>query len=107
MREVTLTVNSTTTTSAPCPMDRYVNPFSVGLGLEVTGTGNWTVQHSFDPPFGASYNPATAVWFPHASLASVTANGDGNYAFGVRAIRLLQNSGSGSAKLQIVQSGAI
>lgn len=91
-------------------MDINLNPFNVGLGLVVTdstGAPSFTVQHTEDDPFLSTFNPSTANWYNHVSLASVTSGADGNYAFAVRAIRLVMSGGSGSAagKLQIRQSG--
>jgi len=92
--------------SRAVPMDIHQNGFSVGLGLDVTGTINATVQHTFDDPFSATFNPYTATWFDHSSIASKTADTDGNYAYPCRAIRLKVNSSSGgSAILTIIQSG--
>ena len=85
--------------------DTYIMPFSVGLGLIVTGTVNCTVQHTFDDVWSASFNPATATWFTHATISAAIANADGNYAYPVTAIRLKQNSGNGSAQLVVLQAG--
>jgi hypothetical protein len=84
-------------------MDTYINPFNVGFGVVVTGTVNYTVQHTFD-------NPQTVVsptWFDHPTVAAKTANQDGNYAFPVAAIKVLVNSGTGtfSATLTVIQAG--
>jgi len=71
------------------PLDYKANAFSVSLALTLTGTISLTVQHTFDDIFDTSVTP---VWFPHASLVTKVANSDGNYAFPVRATRLLVNS---------------
>lgn len=109
MRPVTLTTAVGALTSAPCPMDIYQNPFNVGLGLIVvdnTGSPTFTVEHTFDDPY-QSGGLASATWFNHSSIAAQATSTDGNYQFAVRAIRLVQASGSGSAsgKLIINQSG--
>jgi hypothetical protein len=85
--------------------DLHSTPFNIGFGVAVTGTVSYTVQHTFDDVFAATFNPATAVWFNHASVAAATANADGNYAYPVRGIRLRQNSGSGSCILKGAQAG--
>lgn len=88
--------------SSTIPLDHYQSPFNVGLGVVVTGTVNYTIQHTFDDVFDGAVTP---TWFSHPSLASLTANADGNYAFPVRAVKILQNSGSGTTTLTIVQAG--
>lgn len=75
--------------------DYYVSPFNVGFGVVVSGTVNYTVQHTFD---GTN-------WFNHPTIASQTTNQDGNYAFPVLQIRLTVNSGGGTATLTLIQAG--
>ena len=102
MRATAVSITGTGS-SAVVPMDRYLNPFSVGLGVTVTGTVNYTVQHTFDDIFDSTVTP---VWFNHPVLLNQIANLDGNYAFPVRAIKVVNNSGSGTTKLTILQAGA-
>lgn len=104
MRPVTVSQTGTGS-SAVVPMDIYQNPFNVGIGVKVTGTVNYTVQHTFDDPFAAGFDPATATWFDHTTLAAQAANAVGNYAFAVRAVRITVNSGAGTAAMTLVQSG--
>lgn len=80
--------------------DLYSNPFNLGFGVIVTGTVNYTVQHTFDDP-----NSASAVWLDHSSVAAKTASQDGNYAYPCRAVRLKQNSGNGSCRWTVIQAG--
>ena len=91
--------------SIPIPIDMYLTPTNIGLSVEVTGTVNVTVQHTFDDIFTSN---ASAIhdWFDHPTLASETTNQDGNLAFPPRAVRLLTNSGSGTCVLNLVQAGA-
>ena len=104
MRPTTISKTGSGST-APIPMLLFVTPFNVGIGVVVSGTVNYTVQHTFDNIFAAGYDASTGNWFNHASLASQTGNADGNYAFPVTAIRLTVNSGSGTATITIVQAG--
>ena len=98
-----ITQSRTAAGSTPAvPMDQYISPFNVGFGVVVTGTVNYTVQHTFDDIFDGDVTP---TWFNHPVIASQTANQDGNYAFPVTAIRLTVNSGSGTATITIVQAG--
>lgn len=88
------------------PIDQYTAPTNIALGVVVTGTVNYTVQHTYDNVFAANFNPGTAVWFNHPTLAAQTANADSNYAFPPRGVRIIRNSGTGSAQLTLVQSGS-
>ena len=81
-------------------MNTNTNPFNVGFGVLVTGTVNYTVEHSFDDPA-----VGFTTWFPHPTIDGEAANADGNYAFPVTGIRLTVNSGGGTATLKLIQAG--
>jgi len=84
--------------------DTYISPFNVGFGVFVTGTANITIQHTFDNP----QTTASPTWYNHPTVASIAltdAGQDGNYAFPVAAIKILVNSGSGTARMTVIQAG--
>jgi hypothetical protein len=91
--------------SAVAPPDHYVSPFNVSLGVTVTGTVNYTVQYTFDDVFANTYSPAVGNWVDHPSLTAQSATKDSNIAYPVRGIRLVVNSGTGTARLTIIQAG--
>jgi hypothetical protein len=101
MRPVVVSKTGTGSSSV-VPLDHYQSPFNVGFGVVVSGTVNYTVQHTFDDIFDASVTP---VWFSHPTIASLAVNADGNYAFPVRALKVLVNSGSGTATMTVIQAG--
>lgn len=88
---------------ATIPVDFRAQNFGLGIGVVVSGTITFTVQHTFDD----IYNPAvTPTWFNNATLAALSVNTDGNYAFPVRAIRLTTSAGTGTATMTVLsQSG--
>lgn len=86
--------------SSALVMNTNVSPFNVGFGVIVTGTVNYTIQHTFDDPA-----VGFTTWFSHPTIASLSANADGNYAFPVTGIKVLVNSGDGTAQLKLVQAG--
>lgn len=86
--------------SSSLVMNTNISPFNVGFGVIVTGTVNYTVQHTFDDPA-----VGFTTWFSHPTIASQAANADGNYAFPVTGIKVLVNSGSGTATLKLIQAG--
>lgn len=99
----TITVSQTAAgSSATIPLDTYANPFNIGIGVAVTGTVDYTIQHTFDNVQDAAVTP---TWYNHSSLAALTVNADGNYAFPVSAVKILVNSGAGTATAKIIQAG--
>lgn len=91
---------SGTGTSAWIPMDYKQNPFNVGMGIVVSGTVTYTIEHTFDEVFDPNVTPTA---FAHSTLASQTTNKDGNYAFPIRAIRINNTAGTGTTTLTILQ----
>jgi hypothetical protein len=81
-------------------MNTNISPFNVGFGVVVTGSVNYTVQHTFDDPA-----VGFTTWFSHPTIAAQTANADGNYAFPVTGIKVLVNSGAGTATMNLIQAG--
>ena len=88
--------------SSTIPMNLDSTPFNVGFGVKVTGTVTYTVQHSFDPVWSSS---GVTTWYNHPTIASLSANADGNYAFPVSAIKIAVTAGSGTAELTVIQAG--
>lgn len=104
MRPAVATTSGASTSSV-IPLDNYRSPFNVGFGVVVTGAVVYSVQHTFDDVYAASFNPATATWFTHPSVTGLTVSSDGNYAFPVTAVRVLQASGAGSTRTTFIQAG--
>ena len=86
--------------SSALVMNTNATPFNVGFGVVVSGTVDYTVQHTFDDPA-----VGFSTWFSHPTIAGETTNQDGNYAFPVTGVKLLVNSGDGTATLKLVQAG--
>lgn len=106
-KRFTVTASAGGPTYSPVyPIDTWNNPCNIGLGVEVTGSALYTVQHTFANPWSQNLNTVSAVWYSHATLVSGTSNADGNYAFPPRAIRLLLSSAAAAtATLTIQQAG--
>jgi len=104
MRPAVLSIKGTQTSSVYTP-DHYVSPMNVALSVRVTGTINYTVQYTFDNVFAQDYNPATGNWVDHPSLTAQTATKDSNIAYPVTGIRIVGNSGTGTAIFTIIQAG--
>lgn len=92
------------------PLSFNRNPFSVSLFGDVSGTISYTIQHTFGDVLGWRSNgtnqPEKLTWNAHATLAAKTADADSNYAFPVRATRILINSVTATATITytIIQS---
>jgi hypothetical protein len=104
MRPVTVSQTGVGSSTVVIP-DYMLNPFNIGVAVKVTGTVTYTVEHTFDDVFATTFSPASATWFSHTTLASLSANAVSNYAFAVRGIRVTVTAGSGTASLTLVQSG--
>jgi hypothetical protein len=89
--------------SAPLPLDLYLDPFNVSLFIDVTGTVDVTLQYTGDDDVLTSVGPF--VWFNHTDLTNETSDTVGTIISPVTAVRLLTNSGTGSAQLTVLQSG--
>lgn len=88
--------------------DYNVTPFNLGLGVVVSSANTYTVEHTFDVLGATSTLSATgATWFAHSTLANLSSNAVGNYAFPVAAIRLNVTSGTSTStvKLTIISAG--
>lgn len=107
MRPIRVTVSSATVSNV-IPLDQYISPFNLGLGVSLSAGASltYTVQHTFDDVFSPTFDPATANWFSHATMVNKTTSFDGNYAYPVTAIRLnVTVYTSGSATMTVVQAG--
>ena len=89
-------------TGAWLPVDRF-SP-TTSIAVVVNGTTNYTVQHTLDDVLNSS---ATPTAFNHATLNGQTTSQDGNYAFPLSAIRVVNNSGSGTTTITILQTEMI
>ena len=95
------TVSQTGTgSSTPIVMNTNVSPFNVGFGVVVADTVDYTVQHTFDDPA-----IGFTTWFDHPTVFELAVNSDGNYAFPVTGIKILVNSGGGTATMNLLQAG--
>lgn len=88
--------------SSALVLDIYGRP-QVSLQVDVTGMANWTVQQTLDNVFDIAPGSVTWIDHPDTNMVGQTVDRQGNYAYVPFAVRLVLNSGSGSAKLTIVQ----
>ena len=86
------------------PLNWRQQDFQGTLGVNISGTINYTLQYCLDPLYSSGY-PSTLTWWNHDTLASLTADAQSNFAFPVTATRVLVNSLTAGATiaLHIVQ----
>ena len=82
-------------TSNHIPFNWRSREFQIGLFVTVTGTINYTIQHTPDNLL-AGQSP---TWFDHDILASQTASDDSNYVLPVLGTRIILNSYTAAATL--------
>ncbi len=90
--------------------DEYSAMGPTAIQVDGSGTVNWTVQQTLNDPDSAT-NPVNAYsvdWVNHPDSAlvgsAVTTGVQGNYAYPPKWARLLLNSGTGSAKMTVIQN---
>ena len=92
--------------SAPVVVDYSDSNFQVGFAVDATGTVNFTVEYTCDPIMDPAFTAAgyTALWLPHDTVAAKTADIYGAFKDPVYAIRVTVNSGTGSARMTVLQT---
>jgi hypothetical protein len=108
---ITLTKTGTGRSSVHIP-DTFEDPFNIGIGCVVSGTGTvtYSVQHTFEDVFSPTFDASTATWFSNSGITDKTANTDGNYAYPVNGISLNITAKTGTpgptVTVYILQAGA-
>lgn len=93
------------------PTDIHQTPFNIGFAVTKLGGGDATfqVQHTFDNIFDANATAAVGgvQVFTHPDFTAANASKDGNYAYGVQAVRMRVVSACGSSicDFDLVQVG--
>lgn len=105
----TVTANLTVGTngvasSQALPLDHYGWPQD-GIQVVVTGTINYTIQYTLDDPYGPASTVLNWFDFPDPNFVGATTNQVGGAQFLPAALRVLINSGTGTATITILQPG--
>jgi len=88
------------------PIDYMARP-QVSLQVAVTGTANWTIQQTLDNVFNVASGDVVWLDHPDPNMVAQTVNRQGNYAYTPFAVKFVLNSGSGSAKITVIQPGTM
>lgn len=100
MRPQVITTNAAGA-SGVIPTDYITSPFNASISTVVSGTVEYTIQHTFDRIFTAT----ASNWYNHdiSTMVSATSNQNSNYAFPIRGVRILQHAGTGDVTLMYLQ----
>lgn len=92
--------------SVAIPVDYSDSNFQVGFAVDATGTVNFTVEFTCDPIMDPAFAAAgyTAMWLPHPVVASKTADIYDSFSEPIYAVRVTVNSGTGSARMTVLQT---
>jgi len=88
------------------PVDGPGANSNAAVAAFVSGTINYTVQHTFDNIFNST-ETINVFNIDDTNLVNATTSQDSNYLFSPRAIRILINSGTGSLVFYVNQSGLV
>jgi hypothetical protein len=85
---------------------RVSPPFNISMAVElVSGSANFTVQHTYDDPNNLTNGILYPLPFNSATINGQTSTIDGAYSTPVIATRVLINSGTGEIRCRFVQVG--
>ena len=104
MRPVRVTVTGIGV-SLPIVLEHSTSPATVAIGVIISATATYTVEHTFDDVFAAGFTPAGATWLPHSTLAAKSTSADGNYAYPPISCRLNVSASTGSVTMTVVTAG--
>lgn len=84
------------------PLNPNARQFQAGIGVDISGTIDYTIQHTFqDVQQGSAAYPSTLQWFDHDTLVAQTADQQSNYSVPVRASRVKVNSLTAGATIAL------
>lgn len=97
---------SSTGTTSWIPADFEVGRFNAGLGFNVTGTINYTLQHTFDNVYNTAITPF-AFDCADTNVVNATADANTNYdkPVGAWQININSSSAEGSLVAWIIENG--
>ena len=87
------------------PIDR-MSPYQANIFVDITGTLNFTVQELWENVYDVDNPQQDATWINITALASKTADTASQATLGASAIRIILNSYSSGAELQMYTNQA-
>lgn len=77
----------------------HAQPCNISFSCDVTGTVNYTLQHTYDP-----LDAVVKIW-DDAVIAAATADAEASYTYPITGSRILVNSGTGAVVMTVIQAG--
>lgn len=108
MRPITVTTTDASggaTYSGIVALDTWTAPVNASIGVTVTGTVNFTVQYTLDDIQANGWTAGSGIWWSLADLTAKTASTVAMLSAPATAVRVVQNSGSGSTSTIVLQAG--
>ncbi len=101
------------TTASTCgpwiPFDQFCTPFNASFGGVIVSGGpmTWAVHHTFDNVLANNASASPIYAFVHGDVTAAGTAADGNYAFPVRAARLVITGATsgGTVRINFLQAG--
>ena len=86
--------------SPAIPLDFQQRDFKVSLGVTISATATYTVQHTFDDVLSGE----TPTWFDHSFLTGLSVQADGNLEFPAMATRINVTASTGTVTFYVTQA---
>jgi hypothetical protein len=85
--------------------DNFQAPFNVGVGVSFSASASYTVEFTFDDIMAEGYVASSGTWFSDGTFGSATTKKAASLTIPCRGIRLNVSASTGTATIQIQQSG--
>lgn len=81
------------------------SPTNTSVAVTVTGTVNYTVEYTYDPYWDLPATVPFPTVFPHGTLNALAVTADGILPNPTSGVRITVNSGTGTARMTVVEAG--
>ncbi len=88
------------------PCNHYASNSTITVEVNLLGTGTYGVEYTLDDVYAKGFDPATAKWYPHATLTALSADAAGTFTFRPTGIRMTGATvAGGGARMTIIENG--
>lgn len=82
-------------------VDTWKESPHISVACVVSGTVNYTIEHTFDDVLGG----VSATAWANSGVTGATANASAAYDYPIKAVRVTVNSGTGTVTMTVLQTG--
>ncbi len=88
------------------PLDFTTTAVGIGFVCKVSGTVNYSVEHTYDNVLDPAVSP---TWLPHgvSNMTNATTTQESNFVIPVSGMRVVINSGGGTVTLVVLNQGRV